>query len=448
MSTKISCPICVNDRNASQFVSCPSCNSDVCYECVANFVKNLAGDVACMSCKHPWDRTFIFRSLPPSLVHSTIKAQREEVLFEREKALLPATMPLVPLADQATVLKKEKDQLAEQIKELEQRLHAVNGLIYENSRQQFLVRRNIEGRPVDDGGGARGGASTSKEKPKEPENEMLSIVCHCPNGDCRGYVMKKDHKCGLCFSKICKKCHVVVAEDEEHTCNPDNVASVKLIKAECKACPGCGVPSRKTEGCSQVWCMVCKKAWDWNTMQIETGSIHATDYFNYMRSNNINIPAGPVAQGNYGCQNLHPATHLPRLTQAYPTLVTKEVEAYVHKRYQVVHEYTRVYIRDGGIRPSDNLELRIDYLRKKIDEKHWKSMLHKRDKKYAFDTEIHRIRAAYSAIMNDAINTFCQAILADQVKAAIENMYTIDKLMQDEYQKLAKAFVSKKKCPF
>lgn len=444
MAPKISCPICAFDRTASHFVSCPSCSSDVCYECVANFVKNLAGDVACMSCKHPWDRTFIFRSLPPSLVHSTIKAQREEVLFEREKALLPATMPLIPLADQATILKQEKDQVAKQIKDLEQRLHEVNRRIHENSRQQFLVKRNIEGRPVNVGAGAAD-ASTRKEKKPEPENEMLSIVCHCPNGDCRGYVMKKDHKCGLCSSKICKKCHVVVASDEEHTCNPDNVASVKLIKSECKACPGCGVPSRKTEGCSQVWCIVCKKAWDWNTMKIDTGSIHATDYFNYMRSNNINIPAGPVAQGNYGCQNQHPALHLPRLTEGYPTLVTKEVDAYVRKRYQVVQEY--LYVR-RNIVPADNLDLRIDYLRKKIDEKHWKSTLHKRDKKYAFDTEIHRIRAAYSAIMNDAINTFCRAQQAQQVRTALENMYTIDKLMQDEYQKLAKAFVSKKKCPF
>lgn len=442
MATKISCPICAFDRGTNQMISCPSCNSDVCHMCVVQFVKTLAGDISCMSCKHPWDRTFIFRSLPPSLVHSTIKQQREEVLFDREKAMLPSTMPLVPLEDQVVVLTAQKKEIEKQIKELTERLINVRTLLYQNKRKQNRIRLQMAGVNVPPAQQQQQNQpSTSKHEEKK---EQPTIVCHCPSGDCRGYIMSKEYKCGLCESAICKKCHILLKGDEEHQCNPDNIASVKLIKAECKACPGCGVPSRKTEGCSQVWCMVCKSAWNWNTRKIETGNIHATDYFNYMRRNNVNIPAGPVAQN--GCANQYPPTVLPHFRNLYPAEITNEVDAYVRRRYQVVSEYQ--YIMNRPITQTDNLDLRIQYLRKTIDEKQWKASLHKRDKKFAFDTEIHRIRAAYTHIMNDAINAFCRSQNANEIKTNLENMKNIDKLMQEEYQKLAKAFMSKRQCPF
>lgn len=452
MSTKISCPICANDRYNNQFVSCPSCESEVCHDCIVKFVKNQSGDIACMSCRHPWNRLFIFRSLPPSLVHSTIKEQRQDVLFEREKALLPATMPLVPLMNISTTLHQERINLAKEIKEMQNRIRTIDQLLYNNSQQQYRIRRNL------DNGGQHQQlpqqnvqtqeASTSKTEPKE----TMNIVCHCPSEECRGYVMKEDHKCGLCSSEICKKCHVILAESDgdaqEHTCNKDNVASVQLIKKECKACPSCGVQSRKTEGCSQVWCMVCKSAWNWNTREIETGQVHATDYFNYMRQNNIQIP-GAVGAGGAGggeCQRQHPATRIPQLKLAFPSEITREVETYVMRKYQIMSDY--IYDVNRVLVPESNIDLRIEYLRKKFDEKHWKSMLHKRDKKFVFDTELHRLRSAYSTIMRDAINTFCRSQSASDITTSITNMTLIDDLMQGEYQKLAKAFMSKRKCPF
>jgi hypothetical protein len=382
-----------------------------------------------MSCKHPWDRTFIFRALPPSLVHGELKKQRAEVLLEREKALLPGTSQIVSIVDEyqaiSELLKEKRKALAalkKEIKELELR---ADNLRWEKNDAIAALEGNA--RPI------------RKDAPKKPTNNM---VCPCPTTDCRGYIFS-DHKCTICPTVICKDCHVPVDPETEHTCKADDLATVKLIKKECKPCPNCGAPSRKTEGCSQVWCLMCHKAWNWNTQQIEDGEIHATDYFNYMRRNGTALPrrVGDVPAGAVPCE----AYRLRDPTRALKRWSLPDAEdTFFMERYQLVCEFRRE--REPDVMSS--IDLRLKYLKGEIDETKWKQMLHKRDKENTFKTELYRMRAAYGQVMTEWIQSFSTTNSETEVKASLEAMHKMHDLMEEEYSKVAKCFNSKRKSPF
>lgn len=433
-STKMECPICTNNVDTNRFVECPSCNYEVCFSCIDKYIKNSKGDVNCMSCKNVWDRTFMFRSIPPSIMFSTIKEKRETVLFDIEKAMLPHTMPLIPLALENEKLNEKKKDLLDEMNRINSELMEINNQLARNTTKRYHIIRNMNNDPIANVVAA--GPSNSKSQSK-PQKEIIETVCLCPKNECRGFIIKKDMKCGICSTEICKDCHAISTDN--HTCNKNDIESVNLIKKECKACPSCNVPSRKTEGCSQVWCMMCKTAWDWNTRKIETGAIHATDYYNYMRNNKI--PIAPVC-GQY----INPATHFTRFENNYPKLFTATEREFIWNQFRLIGEYR--YRMNDTIPVPDNLDLRIKFLKKEIDEKQWKSLLHKRDKEVIFKTEIHRMKVAYVQTMSDAITYLCNSQTEKELIDSLKYCKDFHEMMNGEYEKLAKCFNSKRKTPF
>jgi hypothetical protein len=86
----------------------------------------------------------------------------------------------------------------------------------------------------------------------------------------------------------CKDCHEIkgTTQDAPHECNPDNLASAKLIDAETRPCPKCGARVFKISGCNQMFCTACNDcAFDWVTGRIET-IIHNPHYFEFQRQRN------------------------------------------------------------------------------------------------------------------------------------------------------------------
>jgi hypothetical protein len=273
------------------------------------------------------------------LVLGPLKKQREEVLLAREKALLPATSQLLSL-------KAKEEAIRREIKEKQDELYAI-------SLEANIINRQMAGWTL----------TANEEKIVKTQR----IVCPCPGEDCRGFIFG-NYECSLCPISICKDCRVPVAKDDTaHECKEDDLATVKLIQKECKACPGCGAPSRKTEGCSQVWCLVCHKAWNWNTGEIETGAIHATDYYNYMRNQGIQLPAGPVLQNcNHNIMNRFIPT-INLLQKTHPTIVTEEKKNFLWLRYRLCQEFSPY--RNEGLTQQNHMDLRCKFLRGELDER-------------------------------------------------------------------------------
>jgi len=419
----MSCPICCEDKSTKKLITCSNCNKSVCHECVVCFVKTLTGEVRCMLCKHPWDRNFLIRSLPKTIVFNKLREQREQMLIGQEKAKLPDTSRIITLKKLETKMQEELAILNVKIKDLKTK-------IADNLQEQYRIERDID---YDDNA-----ANTASTSNKIQKDKTKIVVCPCPVGKCKGFIFS-DYKCTICEIKICKKCYIPIDDENEHVCKDDDVASVELIKKECKTCPKCGASSRKTEGCSQVWCMVCKTAWNWNTQKIEIGAIHATDYYDYVRRNGGVLP--PVRNQ---CQQVNPINHIQRLKKTAPLLFTKEFEDLLIAQWRKINEW-RYNVR---VDPKSNLDLRIKFLNNEIDENRWKQLLHKRDKDYTFKNELYIMKQAYNISIRDQITTLCESNTVENIDQSIKSIYNIYNLFKNEYNNLASCFKSKMKCPF
>ena len=122
----------------------------------------------------------------------------------------------------------------------------------------------------------------------------------------------KSWKCGACGNWVCPHCEDKLGptKDENHTCDPDKLASIEFIKKDTKSCPRCGTNIHKISGCDQMWCVGCNVAFSWRTGRVINGTIHNPHYFEWINNGggengHVNTP-GAIMCG--GLPNVHRMT--------------------------------------------------------------------------------------------------------------------------------------------
>lgn len=124
-------------------------------------------------------------------------------------------------------------------------------------------------------------------KSGQTTKERKTFIMRCQINGCEGY-LSQQYKCGLCTKYTCSSCYM--PKNDNHTCNPDDVASTKMIKDETRPCPKCSTRIYKIDGCDQMWCTDCKTAFSWKTGIIVNGNIHNPHYYEYLRNTQGNVP--------------------------------------------------------------------------------------------------------------------------------------------------------------
>jgi hypothetical protein len=185
-----------------------------------------------MSCHVAWNRDFIDNNLTKTFRMNDYKKHREDILVDRERSLLPATVPLVEAEKRKRnrekdliELNQKKTDLIRQMTEITLKMNEVRNGIYRETYNQA------------------GPSSTFTEERKQ-------FIRACPMPDCRGF-LSSQWKCGICSTWICPDCHEhkECQKDENHKCNPDNVATAKLLAKDTKPCPKCASSIFKIDGC-------------------------------------------------------------------------------------------------------------------------------------------------------------------------------------------------------
>jgi ribosome-associated translation inhibitor RaiA len=332
------------------------------------------------------------------------KEHREEVLIEREIGMLQATQPYVERE-----IKIEK--INEELKILREEYYSKLFKLEEELRQ------------------LKNGEVTVEKK---------KFVRKCPNGDCHGF-LSTALKCELCDCWACADCREVKGftneEKENHVCDKNILESVKMLDKDSKPCPKCSALIFKIEGCDQMYCVECHTAFSWRTLKIETGVIHNPHYFEYQRrANNGVVPRNPldVQCGreldmnfvNRLMEELEPP--LPKgwkkqvkITRGYFNNEMRTV-TYVSPRGEVHHNHPckmddvidicrqTIHIRHveqprfrALDRLNDNLQMRIDYMRNKINKEDFKKVLQKKEKENMKRGEISNIIGMYVSVMTD-----------------------------------------------
>ena len=307
------CPICVQNINKTTraSVKCPDpeCGFECCRACMKEYIVTQRHDPKCMKCSKAFTRMYLNTVLPTTWIRGEFKQERENILFEREKSMIPDTMPHVENEVTCRKMNAEVREIQNQLVEL---------------RREMEARLSVIAR-------IRGGECVSKSTKK--------FLIKCPS--CPAFVDKKG-KCSSCGTRVCIHCkdvlvandginiddiivqkpikkgddddadqegadqeganqegadhdeqHVADGTQQIHICNAETLASAMMIETDTKPCPKCGNRIHKIEGCDQMFDPHCGTAFSWRTGQIVTGIIHNPHYFQWQQQQNGNVARTP-----------------------------------------------------------------------------------------------------------------------------------------------------------
>ena len=393
----MSCNICCDNYNKStrSKICCSYCNFDVCRTCCETYILS-ENTPKCMNtdCAKEWSRKFLRENFTNTFLNSKYKEHLENILFDQEKSLLPATQILVEE-------KMIKDKLNKEIKDLDL---LITDLMGQKRELENKIRNCIN---VD-----------KKDKP--------NFVRQCPANKCRGF-LSSQWKCGMCEQWTCPECHELKGStrDCNHICDINNIETAKLLAKDSKPCPKCQSLIFKINGCDQMWCTQCHTAFSWKTGKLEN-RIHNPHYYEWQSKQNGGV--APRVNEDIECgRELTQYTNSDLRAAArkhtdlyYPEHAkfkgynkytqTREMQEYsntIEKFAAIIRNMihnTRVELPRFHInRILQNEHLRIAYLKNTITENYFKACIQKNDKKNRKNNEIYQVLQLANTACTDII---------------------------------------------
>jgi mRNA-degrading endonuclease YafQ of YafQ-DinJ toxin-antitoxin module len=412
------CEICIEKYNKTTRlkVQCPYCEYSACRKCCETWLLNETNP-RCLNtaCGKEWTRQYVTKTFTKTFVSKDYMKHRESILFDQERALLPATQPLVE-----NILKCEK--IDKEIRRIEdEELRAVYARIHALRNERATVSRIT---------------TTATER--------STFVKACPDSECRGF-LSSQWKCGICEKWACSDCHEIkgLSRDCEHTCNPDNVATAALLANDTKSCPSCGTGIHKLEGCDQMFCTMCHTGFSWRTGRIET-NIHNPHYFEWLRRTGGEVPRNPndIQCGreitNTFTRNMTSEMRIKNIDTELINRVMRICESIIHFRYVELNRYAVDHV-------LNNQDLRIQYLRNLITEEDFKTQIQRIDKKHQKNREIHNVLTVLYNTATDIIYRFHDSINDIQrARDILNEMDTILSYVNECLLDISKTYNSKR----
>ena len=365
------CSVCTEPFNkvSHKKIICCFCQFESCHKCVQRYVLSEIQDPSCMKCRKIWTREFIDNNMSKLFINNELKIHRENILFEKEKNLLPDTQHNVRLLHKQEGMDRELKSIESQIEALQRRSDELERIRNEINPYQVLPRQLAK---------------------------KMRIPCNS-NG-CRGFVEEKNQYemiCGICTITYCMSCREVLVAN--HVCSETTRKTVAMLDQDTKRCPSCYVQIFKINGCDQMWCTACHIAFDWKTGERVRGIIHNPHYHDYIEQHGV-----PVRRrDSYQRFEFVETELIVQLLseQGCPELTIYQlIEVY---RY-IIHYYEVDLSRlPSRFDESVNLDLRIHYLNQQISEEEFKTKLQRRQKDIEKKIEYRDIGETYVDIMND-----------------------------------------------
>lgn len=380
------CIICISKtsyRNPN--IKCQYCDFVCCRNCCETYIIDQKS-TKCMdnSCKKEWTRKFLVDNFTKTF-QDKWKKTKEEVLYDNEVALLPATQSI---AQQRQTINNIKQEIRDN-NEMIYKLRRIN-----NENQNKIYRLDRIGESIN--------------------NERRVFTRPCPQEECRGY-LSTQWKCGTCEKWTCSKCHCIKGDryDSPHVCDPNNVETAKLLNSDTKPCPKCSTGIYKIDGCDQMWCTQCHTGFSWRTGAIQN-NIHNPHYFEWARRCNNGLMDRNIGDIQCGRELTHRSVHtfetnvlesiFPKLTRGNePTelknsmrIMKRIIIAIIHLRHEDLPLYEVP-------QHENNLELRVRYLQHNISKQDFKIKLQQANKKHEKKREIGQILDMYIQSTTDII---------------------------------------------
>ena len=404
------CSVCCEKYNISnrKRVPCPFCAFTTCRSCVQNFLLNTSSDPHCMECKRLWSREVIDEACTGTFRNGPLKLHRQQILFERERCLMPATVDAVARV-------KARRGLQKLLVEAREEVARAQAHVAELERD---IVRFVHGH-------------VEVEEPAEKRK----FVRKCPSENCKGFLTTQ-WNCQLCEKHICKDCNEEVRAD--HVCDPNNVQTVELLNKDTKPCPSCGTMIFKISGCNQMWCPDCHTAFDWKTMRIETGRIHNPHYYDFQRA--LHNGAPPREPGDIPCGGLPNIREMLNFCSVRRSAREQEILE-VHR---LAEHIMGIELRNYELAPEHiNQEMRVRYMMDELNEEAFKKMLQANERQREKRRDVRQIFQMFADVTADHMRQMLVRTITRE-----EFMGTMEKLREytnESFRKVHKRFGLK--CP-
>jgi hypothetical protein len=363
------------------------------------------------NCDREWTRQFLRENFTQVFLNGEYKKHREDVLFNTERALMPATQPLVENVIRRERINVEIEYIKNQVRELHRNMYQLNNEFYQ------LGRRN-----------------------NDNLKERALFIKACPDPECRGF-LSSQWKCGICEKWTCSTCHILKGTDRdiEHECHPDDVLTANLINNDTKSCPSCGTGIFKIEGCDQMFCTQCNTSFSWRTGRIETNRIHNPHYFEWLRRNgNVEPVAANVEHGlcreraidNLFIRSITQLMNLPRIRNSATQEEINHLRVKIFEYCENITHLHRIqfpYYQFNIHR--NNEDLRIQYMRNMITEEKFKFQLQQCDKKCQKMLEIANILNMVIVTTTDILFRFYDEMSNTNWTYNLETLGEIDRIL-------------------
>lgn len=367
-------------------IRCIYCDFEACRTCCEKYILS-SSFPKCMKpeCNKEWSRKFLRQNFTNIFLTTTYKSHIENLLFDQEKALLPATQILVEQRIAKKKILKEIQDVDRQIQEL------------------FVKRRNLE---------------RSSSAAVEQEDASKKFVRQCPATHCRGF-LSTQWKCGICEQWTCPECHELKGDtrDCHHVCDPNNIETANLLNKDSKPCPKCQSLIFKINGCDQMWCTQCHTGFCWKTGRLSKHTIHNPHFYEWQRQNNTAQPpphaidcGQELTQGLVSHIYTLAACNKELIVSSTPSVVATPMAGQLRRRNAVGID--RVYVKEIDLiimmirqtihnrevelplfqtdYVTKNQQLRIMYLENTLSAQRFKTVIQRNDKKHKKNMEIYQ----------------------------------------------------------
>lgn len=444
-----SCDVCTESYNkrTHKQVKCVACDFSACLSCHERYnISTTTSDPHCMHCKRLWDAEYIVKNMSRATL-KRFKTHKENALVQMERSRIPETQYYLQYDTHVNLtLAKELNDLIRFVTHLD-----TTHPSYRTKQHRITNRRIAQITAITNAWTFRMEMLDTDHIPEplrehqrgsRERNQCLQFVCPCPKEECNGFVMQSDWTCGVCSNKHCNKCHKHIQEN--HICREDDVKTAKFIMETSHACPSCATRIHKISGCDQMWCTHCNTAFSWRTGIIENGAVHNPHFFEWFNDPNRSDRNGRLERQTL-CDERPPFEHIIRHT----TLVLlRDVDrTFIRLMYQMnVHIETVEMGERFRTHERDNIDLRIKWLRKSINERDLGRSLHRRYKNTMVNTRRTQVYELFITLSNDIFHKILHTNTSQECEKSITEFHEVIGYVNKCFRHLARVYEMRMPC--
>lgn len=440
------CPICCEKytKIKNRPITCKYCDYTACFLCIKNYLLKSNQYAHCLNCKNEWNYDSIRLILPPTFINRELREHRENLLYEREKSLLVQTQIELEIEDKIKTLNNKKKKILSELDIISERITKDKRVTDDDDLRIDIYK--VELFEIN---------SKLKElESNDSKKQKKKFIRKCPKYECNGFLSTK-WKCGLCKSKVCNKCFDIMPVSSKnktgiklvHVCKKENVETTKLLLSETKSCPSCGTLIYKIEGCDQMWCTICKTPFSWSTGEVQL-KLHNPHYYEWLRSSSNYTLNDKLANKSKDIQSGGEieCNYLPFIKDIEDKLKENGFNGfsinmvYEHHREIVHHqEESLPHFRYDNADDSTK-DLRVAFLRGKINENYFKSMLQKREKARYKNKCYYDVLDVYIQVSCDLFRSILSSDDPIKIKEYLHGLDQITQYFDDRIHEIASYF--------